>query len=59
MAEMYLDPAQLRILLVGKIDEALAGDGNHGTVESVTGKTIRAIALKAPLTQQPLADAAP
>ncbi|MEM6935682.1 MAG: pitrilysin family protein [Pseudomonadota bacterium] len=59
VAEKYLDPAQLRILLVGKIDEALAGDGNHGTVESVTGKTIRAIALKDPLTQQPLADAAP
>ncbi len=59
VAEKYLDPAQLRILLVGKIDEALAGDGDHGTVESVTGKTIREIPLRDPLTQQPLADAGP
>ncbi|MFK7957457.1 MAG: M16 family metallopeptidase [Lysobacterales bacterium] len=54
-ASKHLDPSALRILLVGKIDEALAGDGDHGTVQSVTGQSPTNIALRDPLTQQPLA----
>ncbi len=54
-ARKHLDPSALRVLLVGKIDEALAGDGDHGTVQAATGQSPVAIALRDPLTQQPLA----
>ncbi len=57
-AQAHLDLQQLRILLVGKIDEALAGDGSHGTVEGLTGKSAQSIALRDPLTQEPLPDPA-
>ncbi|MEM9533266.1 MAG: pitrilysin family protein [Pseudomonadota bacterium] len=53
-AQTHLDPSKLRILLVGKLDEALAGDGAHGTVQSVTGLEVETIPLRDPLTQEPL-----
>lgn len=50
VAQKYLDKDQLRILLVGKLDEAEAGDGEHGTMESVTGLKMQRLPLKDPLT---------
>lgn len=50
VAKKYLNKDQLRILLVGKLSEAEAGDGEHGTMESVTGLKMQRIALKDPLT---------
>lgn len=54
VAQTHLDPAALRILLVGKIDEALSGDGSHGTLMDVTGAEPIAVPLKDPLTLEPL-----
>ena len=54
VANKYLQQDQLRILLVGKLDEAAAGDGEHGTIEEATGLTMQNIALKDPLTLNPL-----
>ncbi|WP_154224297.1 M16 family metallopeptidase [Marinicella rhabdoformis] len=54
VAKKYLNKDQLRILLVGKLSEAEAGDGEHGTMESVTGLKMQRIALKEPLTLEPL-----
>ena len=54
VANQYLQQDQLRILLVGKLSEAEAGDGEHGTMEEVTGLKMQVIALKDPLTLEPL-----
>lgn len=54
VAKKYLNKDQLRILLVGKLSEAEAGDGEHGTMESVTGLKMQRIALKDPLTLEPM-----
>ncbi|VAW45182.1 probable proteinase [hydrothermal vent metagenome] len=54
VANKYLQQDQLRILLVGKLAEAEAGDGEHGSLEEVTGLTMQIIALKDPLTLEPL-----
>jgi predicted Zn-dependent peptidase len=56
VARQHLHPDQLRILLVGKLSEAQAGDGEHGTLESVTGRSLQPIRLKDPLSQEFLED---
>ena len=54
VADTWLQPDQLRILITGNLDEALAGDGEHGTLEEVTGMTLKQLQLKDPLTLEPL-----
>jgi len=53
-AKAHLHPDELRILLTGKLSEASAGDGEHGTIEEVTGLKMQQIPLKDPLTLEPL-----
>lgn len=45
---------ELRILLTGKLSEASEGDGEHGSIEAVTGLKMQRIPLKDPLTLEPL-----
>jgi zinc protease len=52
VARQHLKPEQLRILLVGKLAEAEAGDGEHGRLESVTKGPLQRIRLKDPLSQE-------
>ncbi len=54
VAKKYLNKDELRILLVGKLSEAEAGDGKHGTLAEITGLTMQKVALKDPLTLEPL-----
>jgi zinc protease len=54
VAETWLQPDQLRILVTGKLDEAAAGDGEHGSLEKVTGMALQQLQLKDPLTLEPL-----
>jgi zinc protease len=54
VAQKYLHPDQLRILVVGKLDEAMAGDGEHGTLEEVAGGKLQRIPLRDPETLEPL-----
>ncbi|MDJ0653797.1 MAG: pitrilysin family protein [Xanthomonadales bacterium] len=53
-ARTHLKPEDLRILLVGKLEEAQAGDGTHGTVQEITGQQLTRLPLKDPLTLEPL-----
>jgi len=53
-AKNYLHPDKLRILLTGKLSEAGAGDGENGTIETVTGLKMQQIPLQDPLTLKPL-----
>jgi predicted Zn-dependent peptidase len=54
VAETWLQPDQLRILVTGRLDEAVAGDGEHGSLEEVTGMQLQQLQLKDPLTLEPL-----
>ncbi|MCF6263470.1 MAG: insulinase family protein [Xanthomonadales bacterium] len=53
-AKDHLHADKLRILLTGKLSEAGAGDGEHGTIEAVTGMKLQQIPLRDPLTLKPL-----
>lgn len=53
-AKDYLHIDELRILLTGKLAEAGEGDGEHGSIEVVTGLKMQQIPLKDPLTLEPL-----
>lgn len=50
VAQTHLHPDKLRILVVGKLSEAEAGDGDHGTLESVTAQSLKRLPLRDPLT---------
>ena len=50
----HLHPGALLILLTGKLSEAIEGDGEHGTMETVTGLEMQQIPLKDPLTLETL-----
>lgn len=50
VAKQHLHPDQLRILLVGNLDEAEQGNQLHGSLSSVTGLNLTRIPLKDPLT---------
>lgn len=54
VAEQWLQPDQLRILVTGKLSEATVGDGEHGSLEEVTGMALQQLQLKDPLTLEPL-----
>ena len=53
-AKDHLHADKLRILLTGKLSEAGEGDGEHGSIEAVTGLKMQQIPLKDPLTLEPL-----
>ena len=53
-AKDHLHVGELRILLTGKLSEARKGDGEHGSIEAVTGLKMQQIPLKDPLTLEPL-----
>jgi len=53
-AKDHLHADELRILLTGKLSEAGEGDGEHGSIEAVTGLKMQRIPLKDPLTLEPL-----
>ncbi|MCF6225408.1 MAG: insulinase family protein [Xanthomonadales bacterium] len=53
-ARDHLDSDKFRILLTGKLSEASEGDGEHGSIESVTGLKLQQIPLRDPLTLKPL-----
>jgi len=53
-ARDHLHADKLRILLTGKLSEAGEGDGEHGSLEAVTGLKMQQIPLKDPLTLEPL-----
>ena len=53
-AKDHLHADKLRILLTGKLSEAGEGDGEHGSIETVTGLKMQQIPLKDPLTLEPL-----
>jgi len=53
-AKDHLHPDELRILLTGKLSEAAKGDGENGSIETVTGLKMQQIPLKDPLTLEPL-----
>lgn len=53
-AKDHLHADKLRILLTGKLSEAGKGDGDHGSIESVTGLKLQQIPLRDPLTLKPL-----
>lgn len=53
-AKDHLHPGELRVLLTGKLSEAGAGDGEHGSIEEVTGLKMQRIPLKDPMTLEPL-----
>lgn len=50
VAETHLQPDQLRILLVGALQQATAGDGSHANLEAVSGQPLQVIPLRDPLT---------
>lgn len=50
VAKTHLHPDQLRILVVGKLSEVRAGDGDHGTLEEATGQQLERLPLRDPLT---------
>ncbi len=50
----HLHPGELVILLTGKLSAASEGDGEHGSIESVTGLQMQQIPLKDPMTLEPL-----
>ncbi len=54
VAHQWLQPDQLRILLTGRLDEARAGDGEHGSIEEVAGMPLKQLPLKDPLTLETL-----
>jgi len=56
VAKKHLQPEQLRILLVGKLDEALAGEGEFADIEARLSRKLVKIGLKDPLTLEPLSD---
>ena len=56
VAQKYLKQDQLRILLVGKLEEATAGDGTHGSLSEVTGNSMQKLSLRDPMTLEPLSD---
>ncbi len=49
-AKKYLKPEELRILVVGALDEVAKGDGTHGTLEEVAGLKLKRLPLRDPLT---------
>ncbi len=53
-AQQHLHADELRILVTGKLSEAGNGDGEHGSIEAVTGLKMQQIPLKDPLTLEPL-----
>jgi zinc protease len=53
-AKDHLHPDELLILLTGKLSETIEGDGEHGTMETVTGLEMQQLPLKDPLTLEPL-----
>lgn len=53
-AKDHLHIGALRILLTGKLSEAGEGDGEHGSIEAVTGLKMQRIPLQDPLTLEPL-----
>ncbi len=53
-AAVHLKPDQLRVLVVGGLDQALAGGGPDGGVEAVVGQPLTRIPLRDPLTLEPL-----
>ncbi|BDU78183.1 M16 family metallopeptidase [Mesoterricola sediminis] len=55
VARTYLDPAKLVLLVVGKADEALAGDPEHpGPLAAVAPLPVVRLPLRDPLTLKPL-----
>ncbi len=50
VANRYLDIDKMSILVVGNIDEVLAGDGEHQALLKLTKKRMKHIKLKDPLT---------
>ena len=53
-AQDNLHPEQLRILITGKLAEAVKGDGESGSIEDVTGMKLQQIPLRDPLTLEAL-----
>ncbi|MCB1050374.1 MAG: insulinase family protein [Acidobacteria bacterium] len=53
-AQKYLNRDKLIILLTGDLAGCLPGDGNHGSLEEVTGLKLERLPLFDPLTLQPL-----
>ncbi len=54
VAQKYLQPEALRILVVGDLKAVLPGDGEHGTLEEVAGHKLTQLPLRDPLTLKPL-----
>lgn len=54
LARKYLQPNQLRYLVVGKLEAVEKGDGEHGTLSKITGLQLKQLPLRDPLTLKPL-----
>ncbi len=54
VAQHYLHPDKMRILVVGALDKVKPGDGEHGTLTEVAGSPLTQLPLRDPLTLKPL-----